>query len=226
MPEHGARLIALVPAAGRGERFGGGLPKQFLAVAGKPVLAWTLERLLECGVERVTVALPQDRLGDVGEGLSDPRVSWIAGGASRQESVARCLAASPGDPGDLVMVHDGARPAVACDDIRSVVAAAIASGAAVLGRPLGDTLKRLEGERIEATLDREGLFRAETPQIFRRELLARALELARRDHFMGTDESSLVERLPAVHIVAVVARHPNPKLTQPADLPGVEVLLR
>ncbi len=226
MAEPGTRLIALVPAAGRGERFGGGLPKQFLAMAGKPVLAWALERLLQCGVERVTVALPQDRLGDVGAVLADPRVSWIAGGATRQESVARCLAASPGGPHDLVMVHDGARPAVACEDIRAVVEAAISAGAAVLGRPMGDTVKRLEGDRIEATLDREGLFRAETPQVFRRDLLQRALELAGRDHFEGTDESSLVERLPAVRIIAVVARHPNPKLTQPADLASVEALLR
>ena len=226
MSEPGARLIALVPAAGRGERFGGGLPKQFLAVAGKPVLAWAIERLLACGVERVTVALPQDRLGDVGELLADDRVTWIAGGATRQESVARCLAASPGDPGDLVLVHDGARPAVACEDIRAVLEAAIAAGAAVLGRPLGDTIKRLEGDRIEATIERAGLFRAETPQIFRRQLLARALEQARHDHFEGTDESSVVERLPAVRIVAVVARHPNPKLTQPTDLSGVEALLR
>ena len=127
---HAAQLIALVPAAGRGERFGGGLPKQFLAVAGKPLLAWTLERLLDCGVERVTVALPQDRLGDLGEVLVGSAAwRWIAGGATRQESVARCLAASPGAPEDLIVVHDGARPAVDCTDIRAVVDAAVAAGA-------------------------------------------------------------------------------------------------
>jgi len=221
----GSRAIALVPAAGRGERFGGDLPKQFLPIAGRPMLAWTLERLLAAGIERIVVGLPPDRLaGDLAV-IDSPRVEWIAGGATRQETVARCLGASPGSDDDLIVVHDGARPAVAVEDIAATLEAARHGDGAVLGRPLADTLKRLEGERIETTLDRHGLFRAETPQIFRRAIFARALSAAARDHFEGTDESSLVERLPGARIVAVVAQHPNPKLTEPADRGLLERLL-
>jgi 2-C-methyl-D-erythritol 4-phosphate cytidylyltransferase len=221
----GSRAIALVPAAGRGERFGGDLPKQFLPIAGRPMLAWTLERLLAAGVERVIVGLPPDRLaGDLAV-IDSSRVEWIAGGATRQETVARCLAAGAGDDDDLIVVHDGARPAVALDDIAATLEAARHADGAVLGRQLADTLKRLEGERIETTVDRHGLFRAETPQIFRRAIFARALAAAARDRFEGTDESSLVERLPGARIIAVVAQHPNPKLTEPADRGLLERLL-
>lgn len=220
-----SRIIGLVPAAGRGERFGGDLPKQFLPIAGRPMLAWTLERLLAAGAERVVVALPADRLaGDLAV-FDSPRVEWIAGGATRQETVARCLAAAPGNDDDLIMVHDGARPAVAVEDVAATLDAARRADGAVLGRPLADTLKRLEGERIEVTLDRHGLFRAETPQIFRRGVFVRALAAAERDHFLGTDESSLVERLAGARIVAVAAQHPNPKLTEPADRGLLERLL-
>lgn len=220
-------VIGLVPAAGRGDRFGGALPKQLLPVGGRPLLAWTLERLLAAGVERLTVALPSDSLTPLPAGL--PRganLHYVAGGASRQESVAFCLAAAPGPPDGLVLVHDGARPAVAAADVRATIAAAAATGAAVLGRPLEDTLKRVDGGRVLATVDRRDLFRAETPQVFRRDLLERALALARADGFAGTDEASLVERLGDAPIAAVAAAHPNPKLTLPADLPLLAALLR
>ncbi len=220
------RLVALVPAAGRGERFGSAAPKQLAEIAGRPSLAWTLERLLACGVDRLVVALPADPAAARGLVLpEDPRLVRTTGGATRQDSVAACLAAAPGDGTDLVLVHDGARPAVAMEDVEATVAAAAATGAAVLGRPVGDTLKRVDEGRIAGTVERAGLFRAETPQVFRRELFERALEAARRDGFVGTDEASLVERLPGVEIRAVAARRPNPKLTEPGDLELIAGLL-
>ncbi len=220
------RLVALVPAAGRGERFGGEVPKQFARIAGRPSLAWTLERLLACGVDRLVVALPADPAATEGLVLpEDTRLVVTSGGATRQESVAACLAAAPGDASDLILVHDGARPAVAVEDVAATVAAALASGAAVLGRPVGDTLKRAGEGRVLETVERAGLFRAETPQVFRRELFERALEAARRDGFVGTDEASLVERLGGVEIRAVAAGSPNPKLTEPGDLEVLAGLL-
>jgi len=219
-------LVGLVPAAGRGDRFGGEVEKQFVLLGGRPVLAWTLERLLAAGVGRITVALPLESLSPLPVGLpAEERILYVAGGASRQESVERCLAATPGPAEGLVLVHDGARPAVAREDVRAAVLAATASGAAVLGRPVGDTLKRVAAGRIVGTVDRGDLFRAETPQVFRRELLARALERARRDGFQGTDEAALVERLGDTAIAAVAAGHPNPKLTTPADLALLEALV-
>ena len=148
------------------------------------------------------------------------------GGPTRQDSVANCLAAAPGSDDDLLLVHDGARGAVDPADVRDTIAAVGEADGAVLGRDLSDTLKRIERGRIRGTVDREGLFRAETPQVFKRGVFSRALDLARRDGVLGTDEAALVERLPGAVVKAVLAKHPNPKLTAPADLPLFEALLR
>lgn len=218
---------AVVPAAGRGLRFGGSLSKQFESIAGRPLLAWTVGRLLAAGVDSVTVALPADVAAAPPDWLRDPRVRTVQGGDSRQESVAAALAASPAQGSDLVLVHDGARPALATEDLRAVCQAAGAAGAsgAVLGRLASDTLKRLEQGEIMGTIDRRQVFRAETPQVFRRRLLEQAVAAAFDCGFIGTDESALIERIPGVRIVAVEATSPNPKLTTPADLPLVRALL-
>lgn len=221
----GFGVHALVPAAGRGERFGAARPKQFLVVHGRPLLDWTVGRLLAAGLASVTVALPGEWIPEVGGPSGDPRVVRVLGGATRQASVAAALQASPAGPGDLIAVHDGARPATSLRDLVAVVEAAVQSGGAVLGRAIADTVKRIDELRVVETVDRRRLFRAETPQVFRRSTLERALALARADRFVGTDESSLVERLGEVEIRAVAAADPNPKVTVPADLPLVEWLL-
>lgn len=223
----GFSFHGLIPAGGRGERFGGRMAKQFVQVAGRPVVAHAVDRLLDAGAVSVVVALPEDAPEAVSRALTkDSRVTLVEGGATRQASVAAALGASPATASDLVAVHDGARPATTMDDLAAVLLSASEVGAAVLGRALADTLKKTSAGRILGTLDRSGLFRAETPQVFRRELLDRAFEAARRDRFLGTDESSLVERLAAVEIAAVEARHPNPKLTLAADLRDIEPLLQ
>lgn len=219
------RFHAVVPAAGRGERFGAASPKQFLAIAGRPVLAWTLGRLRAAGAASIVVALPEQSLEHASDWLAAEGLQLVVGGATRQASVAAALAASPALAGDLVAVHDGARAAVAPEDVRATVAAAAACGGAVLGRSVGDTIKELAAGRILGTVDRARLFRAETPQVFRRDLLERALARAARDRFVGTDESSLVERLGEVEIVAVQAGSPNPKLTFREDLAAMTQLL-
>ena len=219
-------IWGLVPAGGRGERFGGETPKQLIPVAGRPLLAWTLERLLRAGLAGLTVALPESWLHTAAEILpGEDRIRWVPGGDSRQLSVAACLASVPDDI-DLVLVHDGARPAVAVADLRATIDAAADDGAAVLGRPVADTLKRVEQGAITATVDRQELFRAEKPQVIRPELLQEALGRCFPDGFVGTDEASIVARIPGVSIRAVVASRPNPKLTQTQDLRLVEMLLR
>lgn len=221
-----ATVWGLVPAAGSGTRFGGSIPKQHLAVRGQSVLAWTVDRLLEAGLQGLTVALSSSYLEEVPRKIRrDHRVNWVLGGDSRQASVAACLAASPVSREDLVLVHDAARPAIALHDINAVVEAARAADGAVLGRDLSDTLKRTDGSMILETIDRQGLFRAETPQVFRREVLERAIARSLVDGFVGTDESSLVERLPGVRIVAVAARGANPKLTEGSDWEWIRNLL-
>jgi 2-C-methyl-D-erythritol 4-phosphate cytidylyltransferase len=219
--------LGLVPAAGRGLRFGDAEPKQFLEIAGRSALAWSLHRLRQGGVTRLVVALPPGTLEESGpphwEEASD--VTWIEGGARRQDSVAKCLAAAEADEDDLVAVHDAARAAVDPRDVARVVAAALWSGGAVLGRPVGDTVKRIEGGRILATVDRGALWRAETPQVFRAGILRRALTAAAEDGFVGTDEASVVERGGEVEIEAVTAQFPNPKLTWRGDEVWLAALL-
>ncbi|MEO8502576.1 MAG: 2-C-methyl-D-erythritol 4-phosphate cytidylyltransferase [Acidobacteriota bacterium] len=218
------RVIALVPAGGGGLRFGGPVAKQFVVVAGRSLLAWTLSRLITAGVVDIVVALPDGVPMPEDAKLGDG-IRTVVGGPTRQDSVANCLAAAPGSDTDLLLVHDGARGAVDPADVRNTIAAVGDSDGAVLGRDLSDTLKRIERGRIRGTLDREGLFRAETPQVFKRGVFSRALDLARRDSVLGTDEAALVERLPGSVVMAVLAKHPNPKLTAPADLPLFEALL-
>jgi len=218
----------LVPAAGTGTRFGGELPKQFRTLAGRPLLAWTLDRLVRCGAASVCVAVPEEILSSPPAWLIvHPEVGLVAGGVTRQASVALALAGSPAGDDDLVAVHDGARPATAPEDLEAVCRAAAdrSVDGAVLGRPLADTLKRLVDGHVAVTVERTGLFRAETPQVFRRSTLARAILAAAESRFVGTDEASLVERLPRARIVAVVASRPNPKVTTPADVALVEALL-
>ncbi|MEO8277881.1 MAG: IspD/TarI family cytidylyltransferase [Thermoanaerobaculia bacterium] len=217
---------ALVPAAGRGLRFGGILSKQFELIAGRPLLAWTLDRLVAAGVDSVTVALAGEIASDPPGWLRvHPTVRAIAGGPTRQASVALALSACPAKPGDLVLVHDGARPALDGVDLLAVCQAALNADGAVLGRRVSDTVKRLDGDKIAETIERSSLFRAETPQVFWRQVLERAFAAATRARFEGTDESALVERLPGTVVVAVEARAPNPKLTTAADLPQLRALL-
>lgn len=221
----GVRVHAVVPAAGRGERFGAGVPKQFTLVRGRPLIAWTVERLFDAGCATLVVALPGDAGAELHGLVADERLRLVAGAATRQASVAAALAASPAAADELVAVHDGARAALATSDFWAVLRAAVATGGAVLGRQATDTMKRVEGGLVRGTVDRASLFRAETPQIFRRSELERALEQARRDRFVGTDEASLVERLGGVPIAAVEARRANPKVTYPEDLALVERIL-
>lgn len=221
MPE----LRAIVAAAGEGLRFGAPVPKQLVELAGRPVIDWSVERLLAAASE-VVVAVPADLLDELEEHFADrPRVRCVSGAATRWGSVRRALEALPGEASDLIAIHDGARPALAAGDLERVVAAAAERGAAVLGRPASDTVKRVRDGLIEATVDRSELFRAETPQVFRRDVLARAAELADREGLEPTDEASLVEALGDVEIVAVAAERPNPKLTEPGDRVLLEALL-
>jgi len=223
---------AIVPAAGGGRRFGGDRPKQFVPVLGRPLLAWTVERLLAVpAVERLVVATPpglarETRAMLMREVASRPRVeiSTVEGGRRRQDSVSAALAAAEVDPSDWVAVHDGARPCLAAADLAEVLRSAAGGGTgAVLGRPVSDTLKTAEGGRLRETVDRAGLFRAETPQVFRAGDLRKALERAEREDLEVGDESSLFA---PGSVAAVIASHPNPKLTGASELPAIEALLR
>jgi 2-C-methyl-D-erythritol 4-phosphate cytidylyltransferase len=207
--------VALLVAAGSGERLGAGRPKAFVVLAGRPMLEWSLDALRTAGIEDVVVALPPGH--EVPEGCLG-----VAGGATRSESVRAALAAAP--DGDVV-VHDAARPLVTADHFRAALAALAGADCAVAAAPLTDTVKEAGPDRlVTATLDRARLWAIQTPQAFRRAALERALSVDDDVLARATDDAWLVER--AGGTVRVVESTPaNLKVTTPHDLRIAELLL-
>ncbi len=220
-------VAALVLAAGRGERLGHALPKAFVPLGGEALLVRSIRAIAASGafdlIQPVVAARDLDRWRTLGldgvGGLREP----VAGGAERQDSMCAGLAALPPEV-ELVGVHDAARCLVSRDDLRAVVAAARASGAALLGERCRDTLKRVVGGRVVETPPREEMWAAQTPQVIRRDWLEEAMEKAVETGRLGTDDVQLVEW--AGHPVTMVeATAPNPKITRPEDLRTAEALL-
>lgn len=221
---------ALVPAAGSGRRFGGEVPKQYLHAAGKPLIEHALEALLSHpGIDGAVVALAAgDPLWPGWTTLHGKPVVACSGGGERADSVLAALQALPDGVADdeLLLVHDAARPNLGAGDITKLVEVASAhADGAILAAPVRDTLKRADlATKIASTEPRDGLWRALTPQAFRRGLLRRALESARADGIVVTDEAMAVERL-GLHPALVEGREDNLKVTTPADLALAEFLL-
>jgi 2-C-methyl-D-erythritol 4-phosphate cytidylyltransferase len=219
-----ARAAAILLCAGRGERLGLGVDKALAPLAGRPLFSWSLEALARCdAIEGIVVVGAKRPLSDAlsATGLAPVKiVGWTEGGRERQDSVARGLQALP--PGfDLVAVHDSARALVTPELIARVVADAIAYGGAIAAVPLEDTLKRASLAVIEGTVPRAGLWRAQTPQAFRREWLEQAHAEA---HGRATDDAALVEAVGhAVHLTEGDAM--NFKITTAADLRLAEAWL-
>ena len=207
--------VALLVAAGSGERLGAGRPKAFVVVAGRPMLEWSLEALRAAGIDDIVVALPP--------GAEAPHdCVAVSGGATRSESVRAALAAAP--PGDVV-VHDAARPLVTPEHFREALAALDGADCAVAAAPVTDTVKEAGADRlVTATLDRSRLWAIQTPQAFRRDALERALAAGDELLAQATDDAWLVERMGGT--VRVVESTPaNLKVTTPHDLAIAEYLL-
>ena len=228
------KVFVILPAAGLGTRMAGPQPKQFLALDGIPILIHSLRAF--AAVERVTamyVAVRGTEMERVQAQIAEygftERVQVVEGGNNRQESVAHALAALPAQPDDIVLVHDAVRPLIDAATIERTIDAVAEHGAAIVGLPAVDTIKQVErtahGALITATIPREFVVLAQTPQGFRYGLLQSAFAEAIADGFVGTDEASLVER--AGHPVAVVhGSQVNLKITQPGDLELAEFYLR
>lgn len=222
-----ASVWAVVPAAGRGTRFGGEVPKQYLEVGGRPLLAYTLDALLaHPAVAGVVVALAAD--DPWWPGWSDHAgkpVLTCTGGASRAASVLAAMAALPESvrADDFVLVHDAARPNLAPADLDRLLEQGRADPVgAILAAPVRDTLKRAGDDGgIDRTEPRERLWRALTPQLFRRLQLARALQAAADAGVEVTDEAMALERQGARPLL-VEGREDNFKVTTPADLARFE----
>lgn len=216
-------LIVIVPAAGTGSRFGGGpVPKQFQPLSGKPILQHVIERfLLDANVTRVVVPVAEALLSTI---KNTERVSFVAGGETRQESVLRGLAEA-GDA-ELIAVHDAVRPLFSHEMFAQVVAAAREVGAALPVVPVPDTIHVMTQQAtVESTLDRTMLAAAQTPQCFHANVLRDVLERAAREGIEGTDEAGLAARF-GYTVKAVPGDPRNLKITVPEDLAIAESYLQ
>jgi 2-C-methyl-D-erythritol 4-phosphate cytidylyltransferase len=221
---------ALIPAAGRGQRMGRDVEKQFLQLAGKPLLAHTLARFeATSGIDVIVVVVPPGREAycaqEIVEAEGFRKVTHIVAGAdTRQRSVTagfRCL----GENVDVVVIHDGARPFISPSLIQTSIEVASQRGSVIVAIPESDTLKRVSGDgAVVGTVDRRNLWRAQTPQAFQRPILRGALTYAEEHNLDATDEASLVESLSWP--VYIIPGSPwNFKVTTPDDLLFAEMLL-
>ncbi len=219
---------AVIVAAGRGERFG--RPKQFLELAGIPMVGWSIRTFAAMPevAEIVVVTEPQwiDRMRDLCARLvPDRSIRVVEGGATRQESVRNGLRAVPEACG-AVLVHDGARPMVRAGDVRAAMNEVAEGRAALLARRVVDTIKVVDPASlvVVSTPNRETLWAAQTPQCALTSDLRRAHEHAQREGIEATDDAALLERI-GVHVAIVPAEHENLKVTLPEDVERVRALL-
>ena len=215
--------IAIIPAAGTGSRMQAGVNKQYLLLAGRPILFHTLSLFsAHPRIDRICIVVPEGEIDycrtEIVERYRLEKISdIIAGGPTRQDSVANGLLGCNAAIDDLVIIHDGARPLLDASDLDAILDTAAKSGAATLGVPVKDTIKQVQDGVIVTTLERSSLWQVQTPQVFRYRLLLAAHRQARIDGFAGTDDAMLVERLP--HPVTMVAgSYCNIKITTPEDL--------
>jgi 2-C-methyl-D-erythritol 4-phosphate cytidylyltransferase len=225
-------VAVIMPAAGLGTRMGrsaaektGTSRKQFMLLAGSPILLHTVRRFAASPrVREIVVAVRSEDLawaeGLLAAEFPGGRARVVEGGDSRQQSVSNALNALQAGT-ELVAVHDAVRPFIDLETMHKVFDEAAATGAAIVGVVPVDTVKQVSRAtgtaRIRGTLPREKLVLAQTPQVFRFDLLRRAFESAREDGFIGTDEASLVERL-EVEVSVVLGSDRNIKITKPGDM--------
>jgi 2-C-methyl-D-erythritol 4-phosphate cytidylyltransferase len=215
--------VALIVAAGHGRRLGSVEPKALTQVAGRPMLEWSLLALREVeAVDAVVVALPPERLD-----AAPPGVIAVAGGKTRSESVQAALAAAP--EAEVVIVHDAARalvtPALFCAALAELERGG--ADAVIAAAPVTDTVKQVgaQGRAVERTLDRSRLWAVQTPQVFRRAALTRALAAPAELLQAATDDAWLIERQGGT-VVVLSASPENFKITTPLDLRLAELVLR
>ncbi len=225
MTSNPGRVALIIPAAGSGSRFGGERPKQFQLLAGRTVLAHTLAAFAGL-VDRAWLAVNpawRDEVVAIASTAPFP-CTVVAGGATRQDSVAAALAAVDSDY-DRVLVHDAVRPLVPRRCISDCLAALEVTPGAVVAVPCAATIKRAAHKLVETTVPREHLWLAQTPQGFQRQAACLAFAAAQRDGFQGTDDVQLLERL-GLAVTLVTGDACNLKLTTPDDLLLAEALLR
>jgi 2-C-methyl-D-erythritol 4-phosphate cytidylyltransferase len=233
------RVFVIVPAAGMGTRMAPGhatpnAPKQFLALQGVPILVHSLRAFAAVPrVSCIVVAVRKPEISRmealIAEHALDPRVRVVEGGDTRQDSVSHALKAIAAADDDIILVHDAVRPLIDSATIERTIEAVENYGAAIVGLPAVDTIKQVErtarGAIVTATIPREYIVQAQTPQGFRWSVLRQAFADAEADGFVGTDEASIVERS-GVQVAVVMGSPANLKITHPGDLKLAEYYLQ
>jgi 2-C-methyl-D-erythritol 4-phosphate cytidylyltransferase len=220
---------AVIVAAGKSERFGGSTPKQFQVVCGRPLLAWTISRFeAASSIDRIMVVVAEEAILYTSRKVVDPYgfskvVKIVSGGETRRESVWNGLNALPIST-ELVAIHDGARPLVASGDINRVVSVAASERAAILAIPATDAIKHVKEGFVLNTLRRDSLYQAQTPQVFRYDLIMAAHREVEADPAI-TDDAALIEAR-GFKVRVVEPSSVNLKITARQDLLLAEAVLR
>ena len=223
-------VSAIIVAAGKGIRMNRSVRKQYLLIADRPILGHTLlvfdasER-----IDEVFVVISKEDFGYCQDTLLPPlnlkkKINLVYGGTERQDSVYNGLLALS-QKTDTVVIHDGVRPFVRPEELAACIAGVEETGACILGIPASDTLKHMgKTGHIEKTFARDNVWLAQTPQVFKYELILKAHETARRDGFRGTDDALLVEQL-GIDVKIIPGSKTNIKITTPQDLDLAEAIL-
>jgi len=223
------KTIAIIAAGGQGKRIEGKLPKQFLMLKDKPILAHTVDKFERCElIDEIILVVPEDYLAYCSQTIVDKhgfkKVRKVTcGGKERQDSIYLGLKACPKDT-SVVVIHDGVRPLISPDKISESIKICQKKNAVVLAVPVKETIKRVEHGNIITTLDRDKIWLSQTPQTFEYKLILDAYQKAEEDDFAGTDDSSLVERL-GHEVTILEGDYKNIKITTAEDLMIAEKLL-
>ena len=214
-------VCAVVPAGGLGTRMGGTVPKQFQNLNGKPILYYTLKVLQESGlISELILVVPKKEYDNAcNHWLGKPEIvkKVVVGGAKRQDSVYNGFCEVSRES-EIVLVHDGVRPFLSHKMIRETINAAREYGAAITAIPVHDTIKRVDASGlVSETVERENLWRVQTPQAFQYKILKEAFKKANSENFYGTDEGTLIEHFGAP-IKVIEGSEKNIKITRPEDL--------
>lgn len=222
---------AIITAAGFGHRMGGGKKKQFLLLGGVPLIIHTLERFQSSSlITEIILLIPEDDIAyckkKVISNYNFTKLKKIIpGGEKRQDSVFNGLQEASKEM-EMIVVHDGVRPFLTKNILETAITEAKKKGAAVVAIPVKDTLKKISGQRIlSERVSRDSLWRIQTPQVFKKEILIHAFKKAREDNFYGTDESTLVARS-GVPVYVVGGSELNIKITTPEDMVLGESIFR
>ncbi|MFS0644875.1 2-C-methyl-D-erythritol 4-phosphate cytidylyltransferase [Siminovitchia sp. 179-K 8D1 HS] len=210
----------IIPAAGSGTRMGAGKNKLFIELNGRPIILHTLDVFAadrDCS-KMIAVIQPKEEkiFKEMTAGREyEGKLEFVYGGAERQHSVYNGLTAVSGE---IVLVHDGARPFIRRPVIRQLVREAARSGAAIAAVPVKDTIKKAVRQEVVETIDRSSLWQIQTPQAFRLSILQKAHEWAKAEDYLGTDEASLVEKMGDIPVKIIESDYDNMKITTPEDL--------